>query len=282
VEEPILIETSTERMIQVDRGHIACSLVGDGPALVLIHAGIADARMWEPQIETLQLRFQVLPYDMRGFGQSSSVTGPFSHHDDLRQLLSALSIDRAHILGLSMGASVAIDFALAFPEMVNRLIISSVLGPPPRSRSLLDAWAAAEEAFERDGLTGVNEIEMHMWVDGPHRAPGQVDPAIRDMVSAMNIEVLQREEDATHVSTPIEPPAAERLIEINAPTLVITGDIDQPDVVEYSDRLAHEIPGARLKVIAGVAHLPNLEVPSLFNDLVVTFLAEYVCPERTL
>jgi 3-oxoadipate enol-lactonase len=262
------------RAIAIKGGRLACDVSGNGPWLVLMHAGIADRRMWDAQVAAFSNSFTVVRYDMRGIGESTPPTAPFSHHDDLRQLLDALSIERANIAGLSMGASVAIDFALASPERVNRLVVSSVLGPPPRSQSLFDGWSAAEAAFERDGLPGVNEVEMQIWVDGPQRAQDDIARSIRDLVAAMNLPVLEAEESAEHESDPLEPPAHQRLASIQAPTLVITGDLDQPDVLDYTARLAQEIPGARREVVSGAAHMVNMEAPDQFNRLVVNFLTE--------
>jgi 3-oxoadipate enol-lactonase len=260
--------------LDVVNGRLFHTAIGDGPPVVLLHAGIADSRMWQPQIDAFSHHFQVLRYDLRGFGQSTAPAGPFSHHHDLQEMLVALDIERAHIVGLSMGASVALDFALAFPEMVDRLVVSSALGPPPRSQSLLDGWGAVEVAYDQGGLPAANEAEVRIWVDGPHRTPEQVDPDIRRLVAAMNLQALQREETAEHDATVLDPPAFDRLPDIQARTLVLTGDIDQTDVLDYAARLAREIPNARLEVISGAAHMVNMEQTDRFNTLVVNFLTE--------
>lgn len=262
------------RTVAIAHGELACDVSGDGQWVVLIHAGIADRRMWDAQFDALSDRFSVLRYDMRGFGDSSPAVAPFSHHDDLRQLLDALNIDRAHIVALSFGASVAIDFALSWPDRVDRLVLSAVLGPPPRSQSLLDGWAAAEAAFEQDGLPGVNEVELQIWVDGPQRSPAEVDPRVRELVAQMNLPILEAEEAAEFESEPLQPPAHEQLAAVAAPTLVISGALDQPDVLHYTDRLAGEIPGARREVIPNAAHMVNMEQPDAFNRLVVGFLTD--------
>ena len=260
--------------VDVEDGRLSYAIEGAGPAVVLLHAGIADSRMWEPQIAAFSRHFQVLRYDLRGYGQSTAPAGEFSHHHDLRTMLTALNIERAHMAGLSMGASVALDFALTCPEMVDRLVVSSALGPPPRSQGLLDGWQAVEEAYDRGGLPAANEVEMQIWVDGPQRVPEQVDPGIRRLVVEMNLQALQREETAEHEATPLDPPASDRLSEIQARTLVLTGDIDQPDVLDYAARLAREIPNARLEIISGAAHMVNMEQADRFNSLVVNFLTE--------
>lgn len=230
--------------------------------------------MWDGQFAAFTERFRVMRYDLRGVGRSTMPAGPFSHHDDLRQLLQTLDIEQAHLAGLSMGAGIAIDFALTYPEMVDRLVLTAVLGPPPFSQGLRDGWTAAEAAFESEGLTGVNEVEMRMWVDGPQRGPDGVDAAMRAFVAEMNIDVLRREEESQGSPAQLDPPAAMRLADISASTLVIAGTGDQPDVLAYCDTLAAEIPNARLESIPEVAHMVNLETPDRFTKLVVNFLAE--------
>jgi 3-oxoadipate enol-lactonase len=260
--------------ISANNAQFSGTLGGDGPALVLLHAGIADSRMYSGQVGSFARHFAVLCYDLRGYGDSTAPDGPFSHHADLRVILDELDIKRAHLLGVSMGASVALDFALAYPDVVDRLVLCAALGPPPRSQSLLDGWAAAEEAYERDGLPAVNEVEMRIWVDGPFRSASRVNPAIRALVAEMNLPILVHEENAEHESADLEPPAHQRLHDIAAPTLVVTGDLDQPDVIDYCRRLAAEIPNARLEIINDVAHMLNMEAPDRFNELVVNFLTE--------
>lgn len=265
-------DTSSGRA-QVLGAEISYEAAGQGQPLVLIHAGIADCRMWDEQFDAIAHHFRVIRYDLRGVGRSSMPAGAFSHHNDLKGLLKFLNLERAHVVGLSMGGSVAIDFALTHPEMVDKLVLAAVLGPPPFSQGLRDGWSAAEAAFETEGLSEVNEIEMQMWVDGPARAPGDVDPEVRAFVAAMNIDVLRREEESECVPETLDPPAATRLADIAAPTLVIVGTGDQPDVLTYCGKLATEIPNARLELITDVAHMVNMEASDRFTELVVNFVA---------
>lgn len=257
---------------QINGAEIYYETAGQGQPLVLIHAGIADCRVWDEQFDAFAHHFRVIRYDLRGVGRSTMPAGPFSHHDDLKGLLQTLDIERAHVAGISMGGSIAIDFALTYPEMVDRLVLTAVLGPPPFSQGLLDGWTAAEAAFETDGLSGINEVEMQMWVDGPGRTPSAVAPDIRAFVAEMNIDVLRREDESEGVPGKLDPPAAARLTDISAPTLVIAGTGDQPDVLAYCDKLAAEIPNARLELIPEVAHMVNLEASQQFNELVVNFV----------
>lgn len=115
--------------IDVDGGRLYCEADGDGPALMLIHGGVfLDLRMWEPQIEVLEERYTVMRFDLRGYGQSSVPgTRQYRHCDDARSVLRALGIERACIVGQSFGATVAIDGALADPDLVDGLVLAPAL-----------------------------------------------------------------------------------------------------------------------------------------------------------
>jgi pimeloyl-ACP methyl ester carboxylesterase len=121
---------------------------GEGPAVVLVHGGLVDSRLWDAQVGPLSKRLRVVRYDLRGFGRSADAHAPFSHLEDLRALLDFLKIERASLVGLSLGGIIAADFALEHPERVDRLVLvgPGLRGdkqPPPK-----DA-AAAVEAMSR-------------------------------------------------------------------------------------------------------------------------------------
>ena len=262
----------------INGARIYYEVAGAGHPLVLVHAGIADSRMWDDQFAAFAKQYRTVRYDLRGFGRTEMVAGPFSHREDLHGLLRFLGIDRAHLLGCSMGGATIIDFALERPGLISALVPvcagvsgNKRSGPPPKE------WAELEAADRAGDLERVSELEVRIWVDGPHRTPDQVDPAIRDKVRAMNLIALRTPEDLGSEGR-LDPPAIGRLGEIGAPTLVIVGDLDQPHVVATADRLAAAVAGARRAVIAGAAHLPNMERPAEFNRLVLDFLAR--APER--
>lgn len=248
---------------------------GSGPPLILLHAGIADSRMWDAQVPALAEAFTVIRYDLRGFGRTPPVPGPFAHHDDLRALLDHLGVARAALLGCSQGSRVALDFALTQPARVERLVLSSPAiggfrydGPPPSQAAELEAADAAGD------LARVNELELQVWVDGPHRAPQQVDGRVRELARAMNAIALANE--GVGEEQPLEPPAAGRLGEIGAPALLIVGELDAARTLAQAARLEAALPHARRANIPGAAHLPNMERPEVFNRLVMSFLLEDV------
>jgi pimeloyl-ACP methyl ester carboxylesterase len=259
---------------EVNDASLYYDVVGNGESLVLVHAGIADRRMWDGQLEAFAERYRVVRYDMRGCGRTETPTGAtFSHHDDLRGLLDFLGIERANLLGCSIGARTVIDFALAHPERVRALalVCPSVSGSesdeePPEE---WDELVAADEAGDLDR---VSELEVRIWVDGPYRSPDHVDPAVRDLVREMNVIAL-RNEAGLGEERPAQLPAVHRLAEIQAPTLVVAGDVDRPEVGARADLLSRSIPRTQKAVINGTAHVPNMEKPVEFNRILLEFLA---------
>ncbi len=167
--------------VPVDGARLAFELAGEGQTVVFVHAGICDRRMWELQFARYAERYRVIRYDMRGFGDSSNGAGPYSHASDLVALLDELGIDSAILVGASMGGGVALDVALSHPGRIIGLVTvgTSHRGFTADDSALINAWQEAETAFERGDLVGANGIEMRIRVDGPHRTPDQVDPALR-------------------------------------------------------------------------------------------------------
>lgn len=117
--------------VAVEGGTLHYETSGSGPAVVLLHGGGLDLTMWDPQVETLSRSFHVIRYDSRGHGRSTAPMGPYSMVEDLRRVLDHLGVQQAHVVGLSMGGGVALDFASAYPERALTLTLVSTSGPPP-------------------------------------------------------------------------------------------------------------------------------------------------------
>jgi pimeloyl-ACP methyl ester carboxylesterase len=247
---------------------------GSGFPLLLIHAGIADSRMWEPQAKAWVNQFDMIRPDLRGFGDSELPPAPYSNRADLIGLLDHLGVDRAHVIGCSMGGTVAIDLALEHPERVERLVL--VAGGVSGS-NLGEADAALfgdiEAADKAGDLDAVNRAEVRLWVDGPRRPEGGAPAAVRDLVLDMNGRSLHTDWAAAEHQS-LDPPAIGRLGDIKAPTLVIVGDEDLPHASANASVIIAKVPGARRASIKDAAHLPSLERPDEFNRLVLDFLTE--------
>lgn len=251
--------------------------VADGHAVTFVHAGIADHRQWNTQVAAFGAKYRVIRFDMRGFGQSDLPAGPCSLSDDIGGLLDALHVERTALIGCSMGGSASIDFTLKQPSRVAALVTvgAGVSGAPPElgpgEEQIIAELEAADAAGDAERL---NAAELRLWVDGPHRTPEQVAPGVRTLVAEMNGDNIRRAGEWEQAQPqPLDPPAAGRLGEIHAPTLVIIGSDDTYNVRQMADLLAAGIAGARKLVMPGLTHVPNMERPDEFNQAVLDFLA---------
>ena len=212
---------------------------------------------------------------MRSAGQSETTpfTAPYTHHEDLYRLLQALAITRATLIGLS-NHSVALDFAIAYSSSVEKLVLVS---PGLRGYEFRDPWiathfAAMLQALEQRNLSAAVEVFLTMWVDGPNRTPAQVDPGVRERVRRMVTHAFPMSRHAPN-SRGLEPPAAGRLSGVTAPTLVVLGEKDAPDIHAIAELIREGVAGSRLTTIRDAAHTLVLERPSEFNRVVEQLLA---------
>lgn len=262
--------------IEINGVKIHYDLQGQGPALVLIHAGIANLTMWDSQISPFSGQFRVLRYDVRGFGETPDPTGDYTDHDDLAGLLKSRGIDHAHILGISNGGRIAIDFALVYPAMVNKLVlVAPGLGgfqvpSDPWYEEMHTKIDALREAGE---LESAAELETQVWVDGPYRKALDLDPAFRQRAYKLVLHTI-RLGIGEGVGDIAQPPAAERLNEIQQNTLLIMGREDMPFMGSIADVLESGIPNLLRVNMLNTAHLPNMEKPDEFNQIVLEFLNE--------
>jgi 3-oxoadipate enol-lactonase len=250
---------------------------GDLP-VVLLHAGVADRRMWDPVWEELTSRRDVVRLDLRGFGDSvARPSGPLSPHRDVLDALVGLGIERAHLVGASYGAGVAVDLALSDPDRVASLLLVAPGGSLiPELTDDLRTFATAENAaLGADDLAAAVEANLVTWVDGPGQPTDRVDPAARALVARMQQRAFELTADWDDVEEDeLDPPALERLGEVGVPTLVLSGALDLEAIDLAATAVLAGITGARQVVWPDVAHLPSLERPTEFLALVDEWLAE--------
>ena len=261
--------------IEINGGKLYYEVGGAGDTLVLNHAGFVDSRMWDAQWHEFTKHFRVIRYDMRGFGKSDPANGPICRRDDLYQLLMHLDVQQAQFIGCSMGGTIVIDLALEHPEMVKSLVAVSATpsgfemqGEPPLH--LFEMMDAAQQG----DIARTSELQIQIWVDGMYRQPEQVDPTVRKRAAVMNLIPVRNRTflaDAQPLN-PLEPPAAGRLAEIHVPTLLIAGALDHPEILRAADVMQGAIRGAEKFIIPDAAHVPNMEHPDLFNQMVLDFL----------
>jgi 3-oxoadipate enol-lactonase len=238
---------------------------GIGPALVLIHAGVADSRMWDPQWTAWQTRFALTRLDLRGFGRSGRPVGSFSHAADVLAVLDETGIDLTHVIGASLGGLVALDLATAHPERVSGL----VLADPPLpgyswSNEMRSFFRAEEAALEAGDLEAATEVNVEFWLPSAREA---VRAAIREQqLDAFRLQVDEADESLLTDDLPAV------LATLDVPTLVVTGENDKADFLAIADELASTLANARRETIPGAGHLPSLEQPAGFDAVVLPFL----------
>jgi 3-oxoadipate enol-lactonase len=239
---------------------------GAGPVVVLVHAFHMDLRQWEEQLPALG-GYRVVRYDVRGHGKSEPPGEGYAAHEDLAAELRDLRVERASIVGHSMGGQIAVDFALAHPGSVDRLVLVSPgisgfnASPGEWFKPIIEAVRA-----------GQSRRAAELWWESPFmagvKARGNAgDPYRQIVMDNAGIWTLPRRADATS-----QVPAISRLSELKARTLVITGERDEAPLRTLAQRIAAEAPAARLVDIKGVGHMAPMERPAEFNRALVGFL----------
>lgn len=259
---------------EVNGARLYYEVAGEGYPFVLIHGGLVHSGFWDDQFGAFARHYRVIRYDARGHGESVAQPGPFYHHHDLRELLVFLGVERAHVVGLSIGGGVALDLALERPETVSGLVLvgAGVEGYPD-SEETERGWAEIEAAYEAGNKDLAVELSLRMWTDGPRRTPDEVDHTARERVRAMTARNYFAIPEVEAEELPLDPPALSRLAEVRAPTLVVLGDQDVPDILAIGRLLEGGVVGAGKVTITGTAHHPNLEKPEEFNRTVLGFLS---------
>lgn len=262
---------------EVNGAKIYYETAGDAndEVVVFLHAGVADRRMWDSQFNVFAKKYRVVRYDHRSFGNTQGEGGEYDAVQDLVGLLTHLDLESAALVGCSLGGIGAIDFTLTYPEKVWALVVSgSGLGGYQGQSS------AAQEAFRDEfraafgagDYSKAADMAMQMWLDGPGRPVGAVGDPIRGQVREMLLNAYQC--NALISFKKLEPPAAQRLSEIQVPTLVLIGDADTSTILAIGDLLTSSIPHAKRIVYPNVAHMLNMEIPEQFNADVLAFLGQ--------
>jgi len=245
---------------------------GDGPAVLLVHAGIADSRMWAPLAEHLVAAgYRVVTCDLPGFGRTPLAPGVVSPAADLLTLLDDLGVERAAVVGASFGGLVSLQLALRTPGRVRALALLDAMLDAFEESAELEAFYEEEEAAVEagDGDAAVAAV-LRMWLT---RAGRTVDPAVVELVATMQRDAAAAQLGVDAELEESDPPVAERLREIDVPALVVVGEDDVEDFHRIARRLADELPGATdVVTIANAAHLPALERPDKTARALIAFL----------
>lgn len=259
-----MIRTMQSGKFSYNHGNLYYEVSGSGSAVVFIHGFSLDHRMWQPQVEVLSKRYRTITYDMRGFGESSLPTGAYSHHEDLKALLDHLGVRRAHVIGLSLGGEVAIDFTLTNTDVVESLVLLE---------SSLGGYASSVDWNVHAGEVGVEQAKIN-WLNHPvfaqsianSSAYGALENALRSYSGWhwMHDDMRQK----------LKPPAKDRLSEITIPTLITVGEKDLSYYHGIAALLYKQIKSSELVTIAEAGHMVNIEKQDEVNNLISNFIAQ--------
>ena len=249
-----------------------------GEPLLLIHAGIATLRMWDPLIDSLAADHYVIRYDTRGFGQTSCKASGFSNRDDARAILDHLGVARATLVGASRGGRIALDVAVETPDRVAGLItIGSGPGGFPEVE-LTDQEETLctdlDRAWEERDYGRMIDLETKLWAIGPLRDEEDLEPEFVQAAYSLGRANLHHQSPEEHVADELEPPAYDRVVDLDVPALVTVGEFDITPALVQFEYLAATIPDATRHLFTDAAHLPSVEHPDEFLAVVSPWLAE--------
>jgi pimeloyl-ACP methyl ester carboxylesterase len=251
-------------------GHLSYTVTGDGPPLVLVHAGVADHRMWDEVEPALAQRYTVVRYDLRGFGGSAVPAGEFSETDDLLRLLDHLGHERVHLVGASWGGRVSVGFTLAHPGRVRSLTLLAAPWPGHDWSADMIAYDEAEtKALEAGDLDTAVQVNLDMWLRGATRSWAEIDPGLAERLRGPMRTALANQEAVGGLSLGV---TGNEVAVISVPTLVGVGLRDSSDFRAIAHRYAREIPGAVLVEFPDAAHLIALESPAGLSAALREFL----------
>jgi 3-oxoadipate enol-lactonase len=263
--------------VPVSGGKLYYERTGEGPALVLIHSGFLDRRMWDPQFENYSTQYSVLRYDLRGHGRSPAGEAPYTDAEDLRMLMDHLGMPNAFLIGNSNGARVACGFAAGAPERVRGLVLvgggPGDLDPTPEEEQrFLDTLPQREEKILSLAAAGRTaeavEAMLATW------APA-VDDTTRiylRQIATDNLAPLVAMSSGKSPNRRPSYPVADTLEKSTIPMLLVVGDRDHPALGMMMGRFAQKVPQANFVTLVGADHTANLSDRKEFNRVVLNFL----------
>jgi proline iminopeptidase len=248
-------------------------IAGSGAPVVLIHGNAGDRRHWDAQFSALAREFRVIRYDARGYGRSSTPAEgtPYADHEDLAALLDYVGAAQAHVVGWSMGAAIAVDFAIRFP---NRTLSVTAVGPwisGYTSSAASDVYAGFANVAIAAQQRG-RDAALDAFMAAPFFAATSRDPSAREQFASIAAGYSFWAFAHHDPRRALNPPAAARLSEIQAPVLIVTGEHDIPACLEISTLLDETVRDSTKMVLPGAGHLVHMERPGPFNTVLAQFI----------
>jgi len=238
---------------------------GEGDAVVFLAGGMLDSRQWDEQLPVVARTHRAIRIDTRGYGKSPTPSQPFVAYEDVADVLRELTIPRASFVGSSLGGRIAIDFAIAHPEMTNALLLAApgVSGYVPSESTMRDL-ASVFAAKTPDEMIAAM-LALPTMAPRPDRveARERFVAMLRDGIRGVSLAPFYRE---------LDPPAMSRLAEVKVPVTLVLGDADHQDLVDLADKIQREVAGVKRITVPGARHLVNMDEPEAFNRILEDWL----------
>jgi len=264
---PTASQAAPGAFVDVEGGKLYYEECGTGPeAVILIHDGIVHSAVWDDVWPTFCKRGRTIRYDRRGYGRTPASTTWYTETEDLAALLRQRKVSHAILVGSSHGGELSIDFTLQYPALVRQLVlIGAVVSGLPYTDHFLNRGIANSRPFDKGDVSG----GLSNWAKDKYLlAPGH-DAAKKRLFDLLTANP----QDMTHSDYARPTQAAlPRLKEIRAPTLILTGDADIPDVHAHAGAIEAGIPGSKRVIILDTGHLMYLEKPEEFSRAVIGFI----------
>ncbi|HEY3401891.1 MAG TPA: alpha/beta hydrolase [Ohtaekwangia sp.] len=285
----IIFSCNTERFTQEDIRHDYLTVkdhqlyyeeVGEGEPLIFLHAGLMNSTMWSHQVEFFANQgYRVICIDDVGHGKTKDGKDTVRNDENILALLNHLRLEKASLVGLSWGGIHASDFAVEYPDKVNKLVLVSAAVNNYFTREhedslTLDLRTRMDSAFSQQRYDTATELFIQTWLIGPHRTAEAVSP---ETIGYMRKTVLEKiQEHGMETWTNLrERPALHDLDQITCPVLILTGTEDLEGIKKTAAIFRDSIPTSYHMEFSGVAHMINLERPDEFNHLLLTFLKDF-------
>jgi len=272
------VVTAAGRDGYIGAGHLKIhfTIQGRGPAILFLHGGYLNLHSWDREASLLAPKYTIVRFDLPGHGQTTGMDTTLRIADVIKVLLDSLHLPKTSVVGLSLGGACALDFAVAYPERVNKLVLVSAGLSGWRDVLQLDTlsqqlFELSDSVFASKNHQLITETFTHIWCDGPFRKPSDVSPAVRMYIyQTVDSNDLRSSETWPVFDTH---KVAKRLHAITVPTLIFAGDKDVPLIVSEANYMHSQIRHSQLRIIKGAAHMINLEQPLLFDHILSTFFA---------
>jgi 3-oxoadipate enol-lactonase len=225
---------------------------GDGPVLLLLHEGVADARMWDPVWPELTANCRAIRYDVRGYGRSPAATESYTLLGDALTVLDHFGVAAAHLIGSSMGGGTALELALAQSERARSLVLLC----PGIPGYAYPEDPAVEARFDEAAAAGDTEGLVRLGLEQWGRSGD--DPRVTELMRTA-MRAWENEERFQQSGAPVY----DRLGELRLPVVLMVGDRDNPGLIASNEAAAERIPGCEVIRMPGVDHYPTIRAPHL-------------------